>query len=118
MDGIKKCRKCRVDYCTEEFYARTDRDSLSSWCRFCITEMHRANGKALREQRKKLFNSGELKPISEKWCILCDDVKPWQEFYMKWDAKDLLSHYCRMCHVSDDTKRKRRQRNISNARSS
>ena len=77
--------------------------------------MSRERGKARRLRKKELFEAGEIQPISEKWCRLCDDVKPWDEFYMKWDSQDLLSHYCRACHVADDALRKRINRNKTNA---
>ena len=109
-DIIKRCTKCRVEYCIEEFYIRRDRDSHSSWCKFCVRDAQNERGVRKRESQKRLFEAGKIKPISEKWCLWCDEVKPWQEFYMKYDASDLLSHYCRMCHMRDNRSYKRRRR--------
>lgn len=110
MGETKRCSNCKVVRSLEDFYTRTGRTASGSWCKICTCTMSRERGKARRLRKKELFEAGELQPISEKWCRLCDDVKPWGEFYMKWDAQDLLSHYCRACHVSDDTMRKRRER--------
>ena len=117
-DGVKACSKCKTDYCLEEFYPRKERDGHSSWCKFCIRQAHNSSGKVRREQRRAEYRAGTLKPTVEKWCIICDDVKASEEFYLKWDSADLLSKYCRKCHVADDTRRKQIQRKLSHAQSS
>ena len=109
-EGIKACSKCKVDYCLEEFYPRRDRDGYSSWCKFCIRSSHNARGKRQRDKYRSAFLAGTVKPIEEKWCIICDDVKPSKEFYMKWDSPDLLSKYCRKCHIAANTTRERGKR--------
>ena len=106
--GIKKCSKCKEEFLLEEFYRRSDRDAPVSQCKWCCAEGVRERQKKRRAKKKKQFENGEIKPIAEKWCIVCDQVLPWQDFYIKFDAGDLLSHYCRKCHNSDNKEYRKR----------
>ena len=100
--GIKKCTSCKTEYLEEEFYRRSDRDQLMSQCKFCYGDAVKKRQRKRRAERKEAYKNGEIQPIEEKWCKLCDDVKSWEEFYIKYDATDLLSHYCRECHKKDN----------------
>ena len=101
-DIVKRCSKCKDEFLIEDFYRRSDRDAPVSQCKFCSAEGTRERQKKRRAKKKEQFENGEIKPISEKWCILCDQVLPWQDFYMRYDSSDLLSHYCRKCHNKDN----------------
>ena len=113
-DEIKQSTTCEVEYCLEEFYIRRDRgDKPTSQCKFCIGEATRSRQKIRREERKRDYKNGLISPEPEKWCILCDEVKPFEEFYLRYDAQDLLSHYCRKCHMADNSMRKRLKKNAN-----
>lgn len=104
---IKTCSLCKNDYLIEEFYPRTDRPkSTHSWCKFCSRERRNAHRTSRAAERRKQYDAGEITPMVEKWCKLCDDVLPADMFYRRWDTNSLLSHYCKSCHVADDTRRK------------
>lgn len=59
------------------------------------------------EERRAAYEAGELQPAEERWCRMCDEVKPHQDFYLRFDTDTLLSHYCRECHKKDCKIRKR-----------
>ena len=102
MDEIKQCSKCNEEFLLEEFYKRRDRNAPVSQCKWCCKEEVKKRQKKRRAKRKQQYADGEIQPISEKWCVLCDEVKPWQAFYIKYDCSTLLSHYCKSCHNSDN----------------
>jgi hypothetical protein len=68
-------------------------------------------GKRRARERKLAYENGELVPQEDKWCKMCDEVKPYTEYYIRFDYDGLLSHYCRKCHMSDNKMYKRRRRN-------
>ena len=117
--GIKKCSKCKEEYLLEEFYTRSDTGRPVSQCKWCCKESVKQRQRKMRAKRKKDYKLGNIKPIAEKWCKLCDQVLPWQDFYIRFDCSDLLSHYCRKCHNSDNLAyRKRTGYKRKNARNS
>ena len=67
-------------------------------------------------ERKAAYNNDTLRPMVEKWCRMCDDVKPSRDFYIRFDYDGLLSQYCRKCHMKDCKTRKqiKRKQNARN----
>ncbi len=62
------------------------------------------------KERRAAYEEGTLTPAIEKWCKMCDVVRPAHEFYIRFDADHLLSHYCKDCHKKDCKIRKRIKR--------
>ena len=58
-------------------------------------------GQRRAEERRAAHKAGELHPMPEKWCKMCDDVKDFTEFYIRYDCNGLLSQYCKECHKKD-----------------
>jgi len=101
-EEFKTCTKCKTEYLIEEFYTRSDRPGWRvPQCRFCVTAAVRTTQEERRVRIKEAYESGKLTVITEKWCKVCDEVKPSDQFYMKWDSKDYLSHFCKECHKYD-----------------
>ena len=67
-----------------------------------------ATGTRRALERREAYNNGTLVPLKEKWCKMCDDVKPSEDFYVRFDCDGLLSHFCRKCHMYDNKLYKRR----------
>jgi hypothetical protein len=106
VDGIKKCVRCKEEYMFEEFYEVSDRaDGHAGTCKWCYLSLQRTRRTLRAQQRKEDYAAGLIKPMAERWCKLCDDVKAASEFYRRWDTDSLLSHYCKECHIADNTRR-------------
>lgn len=65
-----------------------------------------STGKRRAEERRAAHKAGEIHPDSEKWCQMCDKVKPFTDFYIRYDYNGLLSQYCKVCHMKDCKVRK------------
>ena len=105
---LKKCTKCKEEKPTTDFYFK-DEDSLRPECIECYKDSAKKYASSTRQINRKLYEDGELKPPIEKWCKVCDEIKPPEDFYMNFQSKELLSSYCKSCHKKDTAQRKSRK---------
>ncbi len=115
-EEFKTCTKCKTEFLIEEFYTRADRPGWRvPQCKYCTKAKVRETQETRRARVKEQYESGTLEVMEEKWCRICDEVKPSSQFYMKWDSNDYLSHACKSCHKYDCKVRARIKKKKANA---